>query len=132
MKKINIFAVLAAVIALVGDFVPYYYSSWYGYGSWHQYTTTLFTQDILGILVLLMAALMILFALIRKRVPLIISTIVLMIAELIYIFVALDDEVYVLQVPETGLLLLPGFYMAVAAVVLSLISIIRGKKFSNN
>ena len=133
MKKSSVFAISAAIIAIIGDFVPYYYTSWDGYGELHQYTVTLFNEDILGIAVLVVSALIILFTLIRKRIPLIISSIMLMIVELIFIFVTLTEgDIYILSVPERGLLLLPGFYIAVAAVVLSLISIIKNKKMSNS
>lgn len=128
MKKINIYAIIAAIVAVIGDFMPYYYISWY-YGGWNRYTTTLIKQDFLGVAVLVTAVLMILFAVLHKRIPFIITAAALMLTELVYIYVTLTHaEIYILSVPETGTLLLPGFYMAVAAVVLSLVAIIKSKK----
>ena len=134
MEKFNVFAILAAVLAIIGDFVPYYALPSNSNGIWHRYSVILFKEEFVGFIILFLAVLVIVFSIIRKRIPLIISTVLLILVEAIFIFLAFTEGkgVSIIDNNEEALLLQQGFYIAIWVEVLSIIAIIKSKNFLKN
>ena len=134
MKELNVFAIAAAVIAIIGDFVPYYAIPVYSNGVWSRYSVFLFEMELIGIAVLVCAALVIVTSVINKRVPLIITTVLLMLSEVVLICFAFNEGngICIVDDNEEAVLLQAGYYMAICVEVLSIISIAKGKQYSKS
>ncbi|MGE4483689.1 MAG: hypothetical protein AB7C97_01105 [Oscillospiraceae bacterium] len=112
VRQINWIAVLAGLIVIASAFMPYYTEGLGRIGG--RYTKTLIEIGS-GYLLIVFAALAVLFALIKKKTPLIAFSILAFILEGIMFFITLSEIPY-----STGFVFNYGFYISVAGAILLL------------
>lgn len=114
VKRVNWIAVISGIVVIASAFLPYYTEGLGRIGG--RFTKTLIEIGS-GYVLILLAALAILFALIKKKTPFVVFTILTTVLEGIMFFVTLSDMQY-----STDPVFNYGFYLSIAGALLLLLA----------